>query len=374
VVHSLRAQGVGTRLYARSLADVPVPVQDEELSAALRDLRRASKALGEWQDEAKAALQSLFSFESAKDARTHILTTGRRVRQRERTARQVDDLSYRLRVGLPHPLAYRWRIAETAEPTLEGYREVLECAEVTTCYLAMIALVLMRAVDPSQSPAYVRRTLAPRLIERKSGTNFGDWWSILMEVAENKNLRTVIGIPFYEVARFLGQGPSAEALARLKERRNDDSHGRGPRGDEVAQLLEESQADLKVVLEAAEFLAEYSLRVIESTKRDTLAGLTHYNYRQLMGDHAIVPVLEGEATSAELEASSLYLVDRTNEPHLLRPFLTRRLCPKCGGWETFFLEKYDKKTDTCTLKSLEKGHTVEDEQIAAVFRQVSMLV
>src|SRR5690606_31280380 len=132
VLHSLRAQGVGQTLHARSLADVPVPLQDEELAAVLRDLRRATQTLSEWQDEAQAALQALFSYESARDARAYVLETGRQVRQRERAAQQVDDLSYRLRVGLPHPLAYRWRSAEAAEPTLEGYREVLECAEVVS--------------------------------------------------------------------------------------------------------------------------------------------------------------------------------------------------------------------------------------------------
>lgn len=66
------------------------------------------------------------------------------MRQRERAARQIDDLSYRLRLGLPHPLAYRWRQAETAQSTLEGYRDVLECAETCVCYLAFTAVIMMR--------------------------------------------------------------------------------------------------------------------------------------------------------------------------------------------------------------------------------------
>lgn len=373
VLHSLRAQGVGNTLHARSLADVPVPVQDEELAAVLRDLRRATQTLGEWQTEAQAALQSLFSYESARDARAYVLETGRRVRQRERAAKQVDDLSYRLRAGLPHPLAYRWRSAEAAEPTLEGYREVLECAEAVSCFLATVALVLARAVDPERPLSYLRRTLAPRLTERKSGTSFGDWWSILKETADSKALRQRGALPFYEVARFLDNGAAEEALGRLKERRNDDAHGRGPKGAEIAGVLQASLADLRLVLEAAEFLSEYSLQVIEKTERDTLAGITRYSFRRLMGDHPIMPVQADEATSAELEAGSVYLADRTGELYLLRPFLTRQRCPTCGGWELFYLDQYDNKTGICTLKSLEQGHTVEDGGIAAVLRRVGML-
>lgn len=71
VVHTLRAQGVAQRLYAQSLAELPVPVQDEEVQSVLRDLRLAAKTLNEWQEEADTALRSLFNFKSAKDARAH---------------------------------------------------------------------------------------------------------------------------------------------------------------------------------------------------------------------------------------------------------------------------------------------------------------
>ena len=371
VVHALRAQGIAQRLYAQSLAEIPVPVQDEEVRTVLHDLRAAARTLSEWQGEADAALRSLFDFESARDARAHLLETGRRVRQRERAARQIDDLSYRLRIGLPHPLAYRWRLAETAQPTLEGYRDVLECAEIGACYLALIVLVMMREVG---EPVGHLAEMADRLTNRGHGTNFGDWVTILREARDKKRLRQITNIPFYEVTRFLDNPVVDNAFSRLKQNRDDDAHGRGPRGAEIPTRVKESLADLRTVLEAVEFLSEYPLRYVEETHRDSITGITHYRHREIMGDHVLVPVLETETTAAEVEAHSLYLVDRQGELHLIRPFLTRRECPVCGRWEIYFLDRYNGKEGTCTLKSMEKGHTIDDNLIADVFRLVSLLL
>ena len=372
VVHSLRAQGIAQRLYGRSLADVQVPMQDEELAEVMQDLRHAAHTLGAWQEEARAAIRSLFSYESAKDARAYLLASGRRVRQRERAALQVDDLSYRLRTGLPHPLAYRWRMAETAPSTLEGYLAVLECAEAAICYLALAALVLMRAVE--ETVPYLS-TLVPRLSdpERKSGTNFGDWLAIVRDVNGRRKLKEAGNVPFYQVARFLDDAAVNDALSVLKNNRDDQAHGRGPHGTELEAKFTESQQALSTLFEALEFLSEYSLRYVETTNRDTLSGVTHYRFRELMGDHPLVATLEAETSTAELEAESLYLMDRTGELYLLRPYLVRAQCPQCGGWESYYLDRYDARSGCCTLKSLEKGHTVEHERIAAAFRQVFLL-
>lgn len=375
IVHALHAQGIAHRLYAHTLADIPVPVHDEEVRTVLHDLRSAAQSLGEWQGEAEAALRSLFDFglakDAARDARTQLLETGRRVRQRERAARQIDDLSYRLRVGLPHPLAYRWRLAETAQPTLEGYRDVLECAETTACYLALTVVMTMR--EMGEAISYLAE-MADRLTTRGHGTNFGDWIAILREVRGNKHVRQMANLPFYEVAHLLDDTAVDDALSLLKRHRDDDAHGRGPRGADIRNKVKESLAALRVLLEAVEFLAEYPLRYIEETQRDSITGITRYRYREIVGDHVLVPILETETTVTEVEAGSLYLVDRRGELHLVRPFITRRECPVCGRWEIYFLDRYNGKRGICTLKSMEKGHTVDDYLIADVFRLASLLV
>jgi hypothetical protein len=88
-----------------------------------------------------------------------------------------------------------------------------------------------------------------------------------------------------EVARFLDDGPVGQALTLITQNRNDNAHGRGPRGPEIPAKIEESLAALRTLLEATEFLTEFPLRYIEETQRDTIAGVTTYRYRNIMGDH-----------------------------------------------------------------------------------------
>lgn len=88
----------------------------------------------------------------------------------------------------------------------------------------------------------------------------------------------------------------------------------------------------------------------------------------------VVSLEERSTDMDDLEAGSLYLVDRDGSMFLLRPYLTRRECTFCGQWELFFLDKYDRGAGVCTVKSLEKGHTIEDDEVTAVFRHVGMIL
>jgi hypothetical protein len=131
---------------------------------------------------------------------------------------------------------------------------------------------------------------------------------------------------------------------------------------------------LRILLQSVEFLSEYSLRYIEETRRDAIGGVTHYSYRELMGDHPIVPLQEGETKDKEVETGSLYLVDRNGTLHLMRPLLVRRVCPTCGRWATFHLDSYDAKHDICVLRGMEHTHTIKDQAIAYAFRHVGLLL
>ncbi len=92
-----------------------------------------------------------------------------------------------------------------------------------------------------------------------------------------------------------------------------------------------------------------------------------------MGDHPLVSINMAETDEPEIEAQSLYLVDRDGRLHLLRPLLNRRECPKYGTWEIFYLDSYKKSTDCSILKSLEHGHTLNDSTISPLFRHIGML-
>lgn len=354
------------------LRELPVPVPDSAMQLALASLRSASEQFSNWQAEAKESINALFRYPSMKAARIETLTAGRRIRQRINASHQVDDFHYRLRTQYPHPIAYRWRAVESAKPDLEGYGQILECAEVATCYLACMALALTSTLKNVRI-GYIS-TMAERITKRGSGTNMGDWISILREARDSKQLRNLPEIvPFYEVLRFLDDQNVDDAIQELKAFRDDQSHRRGPKGGQVREMFDKAKYLLERLLKAVEFLSEYPLRYIESTRRDSIRGITEYQYRDLVGDHPLVPLSTGTIQLPELEAHSLYLVDREGGLRLLRPLLTRRECPECGAWATFYLDGYHAKMGNCTLVSMEHSHTHTDTTIAEAFRFIGLL-
>jgi len=398
VVEFLRAQGIANRIYRNSLADILIPVNDDELKPVLDGIRSAADALKVWQSDADQAIDKLFADKPAKDARVDFLAAGHKLRQRERAARQIDDLSYRLRISLPHPIAYRWRSVETSTADYEGYKNLLETAEVVICYLANLALIAARQEQVKLGSVDM---MAKKFVDSGHGTTFGDWISILREFNDSKAIKNLGIFPLFELASLFDAEPSpdeegtdtepspderdadaepspneediVQILQRLSNARNDEAHIRGPKGPQIAKEYEIVRNDLFAFIQSVEFLAEYPLHYVTDARLDSLTGMTTYTYQELMGDHPLVASQEAETQTPNIEKGSLYLVDRDQQLYLLRPFLTRHQLPD-GRWGTFFLDKFDIKGQNCELKCLEFPETVEDPSQFAAFRAVGLLL
>jgi hypothetical protein len=124
-----------------------------------------------------------------------------------------------------------------------------------------------------------------------------------------------------------------------------------------------------------DFLTDYPLYYVVDTKRDSFQGVTRYDYRQMMGDHALVPVSQGLSGNPEIEKESLYLADRAGQLHLLRPLLIGRHCPECQTWSSFFLDSAKVNTNSCSIamKSMEHGHTWDAPETLDAFRSWGMI-
>ena len=373
----LIAEGADLRAFPSYLSQIPVPVPDRALTLSIRSLNKAIERFDFWRKMAAQERSRLFSlfdeYTSSKDARLHLLSTGRTARQRVEAAQRVTEFAHRVRTQYPHPIAYRWRRLQAGRPDSAGYQQLLDCAETTLCYLAFIVLTFTRYRE-DVSIGY-QSVMAKRLSSNRSrGTNMGDWIAILREARDSRQFSAIEDlVPFYEALHFLRKDSVDSALQDLKDRRDDSAHGRGPTEVTIEEEFRSAYEQLEMLLSATEFVAEYPLRFIEVTRRDSLRAITDYEYRDLMGDHPLVPIASGQTKLPELEAHSLYLVDRSGDLYLLRPFLIRERCPTCGRWATFFLDTYDVDSDCCTLKSLEVGHTVESYDIAPALRYVGLL-
>lgn len=380
--HWLSGEGAHLWLFPSLLESLPVPLLDEDLKNACRSLSEAADQFDQWKVAAEKARSSLFDFgvefADAQDSRLLLLQAGRDIRQRQEAAKLVDNFDYRVRTRFPYPVAYKWRIIQSAYPDLEGYVHILECAEILACYIAQVSIMVCHQIEVKLG--YLT-TIAEKFSAGSGGVSMGDWVGLLREASVSKRIRNYgIGaasknenrIPFYEFIAFL----STEAdslLDRLKNRRNDNAHGRGPKGAQVSTAYREALQELEKLLSCAEFLSDYPLRYVEETHRDSLNKVTNYRYRDVMGDNALVPLQKGQTQSAELEAKSLYLVDRDGELYLLRPLLRRLRCPECDIWSTFFLENYSEKSDVVTLKSLEHEHSFQRSGLSDAFRSVGLL-
>ena len=373
-LRTLRAEGIGLHVDRAKLLDLRVPSVDEDLELALQSLNEAVAQLDAWRQDAEDARDHLFDFEGVADARLHVLSVGRNVRQRVAAAALADDVAHRLRTRLPHPLAFRWRTVEAATPDLEGYVQLLECTETAVTYVAVMGIVLAQHQGVRLSKL---RELSQRLSRSGSrGISLGDWKAIATEVAQSRAFAALPAeAPFYELTKLFSVEGAREALAFLTAARNDQAHGRGPKGEAVTEAYFTARQQLQALLEALDFTSEYPLRYVEHSRWDSIRGLSSLQYRELLGDHPLTMLEDEEHEGAPIEAQSLYLVDRQRSWHLLRPLLLRHACPECGKPSTFVLDSVDARAGSYRLKCMEDSHVhqSDDKALLGGLRHVGLL-
>ncbi len=355
------------------LREFPVPLADEELVSSIQQLNEARMAFTKWINHIDEESNAILMESTAQGSRFRLLSAGQLARQRHRAGEQVEEFDYRVRTQFPHPLAYVWRELQVAgSDRYHRLRAVTKAAEGHTCFLALIAVLMSRSVG--QPIKYVGE-IAKRLSQRRSGTNFGDWFAILKEVNEGKAFRALKGTsPFVEVSQLVAGGDWESSIKHLMALRNDDSHGRIAPASVSANVLTEAEKALETVYRATEFLTDYQLLFITDTRFDSIRQINRLQYRDLTGDNALAQLRDDQSSRFDLEKHSLYLRDRQKNLHLFRPLLQYLECPECHQMSTFFLDTYDPACggSTVGLKSFERN-SVRSETIAEDFRHVGFL-
>ncbi|MFJ2568466.1 hypothetical protein ACIO02_37075 [Streptomyces sp. NPDC087568] len=339
----------------KRMLGLPVPQPDDVLTAALDDLDAARHRLETWRNDAETLLESAFTSKTAMQARDRIIAQGRGLRLRVEAATLLDDLGHTVRTRFPYPVAYRWRESEariSAGDQQAAYSAVLEAAEILLCYSALLALALAwEAGIPLGSTTAIKE----KLLSGRSGPGFGDWVAVLEEVAGSRKLRALPHQhPIHGIRSLLAGEEAADARQRLSVRRNDDAHLRRLDPIDLPPAVTEAFADLTLLIERSRFLADLPLVHVTAIQWDSLAQTAQVHYRELMGDHPVVPTKTATLPRNDLEIGSLYLWDSMHDLHLLRPFLTGLVCRVCRTWSTFHADLVPK--DRVLLKSLEHGH------------------
>jgi len=369
VVHAL---GAGGPQIAVSLRRILIPVPDADLDLAISELRASAQQFREWALEADSALSDLFEEVTPEEWRAQVLRAGYRVRERERAAHQVEELGFRVRTLFPYPLAHTWRVVEASRSDYDGYKTVLEATETLLVYVAVLALVGAQALE---EPVPYVRMIADRLSEWPDrGVSMGDWSSILEQVRGSKSISGhSADMPFPEVLLVWTSDEERGALERLKSRRNDDGHVRRPEDAELPVAYGQARADLTTLFEAADFLVDYPLRLIEGTRWREVDQATDYDYRDLRGDHPMVPLETDRAATYRIESGSLYFGTRRRDLYRVSPLLVRMSCPRCLAPATFCFDKLNRATRAPVYRALEHRHTAECADLAEALRAIGFL-
>ncbi|MFK4688198.1 hypothetical protein RKD22_001133 [Streptomyces pristinaespiralis] len=292
-------------------------------------------------------------------ARARVIDSGRALRLRAEAASLLDDLGHSVRTRFPYPIAYRWRESEariSAGDAQAAYAAILDTAEQLLCYVAQLVLALTHA---RQITLGAVTAIRDKLAGGRSGPGFGDWANVLNEAATSRQLNNLPEAhPLNDIRTLLAHADAENARQALSERRNDQAHLRRVDPIDLPHAIDVAFADLTRLVERARFLADLPLLEVTDVRWDAFARSARVEYRELAGDHPVVPTRTMTSPSNDLETGSLYLRDTYGSLHLLRPFLIGRDCPICRTWSTFHAERVPK--GAVVFKSLEHGHTWED--------------
>ena len=345
----------GSHLTTSIFKALQLPQPDEALSTALEDLAQAAALFEGWRTEAQAVLESAFTDDSPSVIRARIVNAARSTRLRSDAAAQLDDAGYTFRTRFPYPVAYRWREVEAAVSAgafKSAYEAILAAAEVPLCYAANAGLAVAHEAGIQLGAV---KMIRDRLTSGGPGLGFGDWASVLHEIRDSKTARNVPdGNPIAEFRLFLANRHADAARQRLKERRDDESHLRRMESLDLPAAVEFALDDLTTLYRAASFLADLPLMHVTSARWDGFKKLATVRYRELMGDHPVVPTRTMTYDEPLIEEDSMYVMDGQRRLYLLRPLLSGSVCPRYRNRSTFHIDgSADGKIE---YKSLEHGH------------------
>ncbi|OHV61347.1 hypothetical protein [Pseudofrankia sp. BMG5.36] len=177
--------------------------------------------------------------------------------------------------------------------------------------------------------------------------------------------------PLHDLRRAVADPGFQDRTKYLLDLRNDNSHLVGPDPTELPHVRDRAAQSLQDLLTSVSFLADLTLAEVTRTDWDSLTKQGQVTYRELVGDHPVVRTQRIPYPSPEVEPGSLYLLDGEQRLHLLRPYLTGRICADCRTWSTFHIG--GAKGGTVTLKSMGCGHTADDATLRSAFQQVGLL-
>jgi hypothetical protein len=261
----------------------------------------------------------------------------------------------------PLPVAYGWSLIAGLWDPRDRYREQLRLAENLLAFLGSTSLALVREQDSLDEKFDLK-------LYWQGGISPGHWRLIIQHAT--KALARDRQNPLAQHFRALnvgsekkGIGPDVGALIRAK---NDYKHDRGPMTEQhLIDASNELHERIERCIRALSFFKEYPMRLVQDFDVDRHENNFVLKCLRLLGDG---PGFQQEKLNhpRALPRGDIFfdIGDQVWVP--LHPFIVATNCPRCLYRETYFIDRWDDRKGIALMKSFERGHTAEDEQVASV--------
>ena len=353
-----------------NLRKIPIPVLSQDIMTEIVALWRIENKLLEQSAALRATRESLFEADDPDSYLTKLKEMNTTFQSASQGIAQAHELSFQLQHIYPYPLAYSYRSLPSGFNSLELYRNQLRVAENTLAFLALVSLSLLK-------PEH-RHVLQKNTQENQPGSCLADFlqsgispghWKRLIETTRNVFAQNPTTNRLELALAGLGKSGGkrkafGKQLQSVLEYKNDFKHDRGPQTEaELAIATREMDEWLKAVLTEVSFLTRFPIHLVRDfNKKDRRTSTVELTVESLIGDHPSWPCSSRLYHEPLMRGDLFIEVDeKTVVP--LYPFIKVVECPTCKWREVFFLDKWRGPGEKACLKSFEKGHPYENENI-----------
>jgi hypothetical protein len=273
-----------------------------------------------------------------------------RLRAEQYTLRQAlsesRSLPYLIKNFYPFPIAFPHHSLGAFTHARDVLDEQLRVAENILAFVASLALALSR--PPSND----------LVKEFETHRNFspGDWLAIGRKAT--KVLATAAHDDLPNGLRLLFGGIFAQQADQLVQLRNDRHH----RGIDSANITNKALAKLlEACLDELAFLARFPLFRVCGVEIDRHSGKAIHRIEKYTRTD---PVYEQDLLTSDKPLATGLSVQTDTGPVDLFPFITTRECPGYHQLQTYFLDRAPKNGKGWQLKSFERGHSLEANDVA----------
>jgi hypothetical protein len=280
----------------------------------------------------------------------------------------------RVAKSYPYTLAYSYRLLSGIATPAELYKEQLRLAENLVSFVASVAMALL---EEEQFDVLNQKIQEGALSCWRGGISPGDWLSLAIhaidQLPQDDASTLVSGLKGLQINKDKrGFGKLVRELIKAK---NDHKHDRGPSIEaEYRSACQSVREVLDEAFGAIEFFEDHPMRLVQDVNPRRRGQEIDVVFLKCMGDH---PGFETEQAvhGQSLRKGDLYIEREPGRLVPLYPFIHATICHQCKAREFFFIDRLDvaRSADqraTAGLKSFDRGHTGQDDDIGRELQEI----